>query len=80
MDETGSVGLDLSFAGAVFLMEPLADAALEQQVGSGFDHDLHCADKLNVVCSRQAPMPQADRSPQCPLPCSSGARCPKSVI
>ena len=34
MDDTGSVGLDLSFAGAVFLMEPLADAALEQQVVS----------------------------------------------
>lgn len=32
MDETGSVGLDLSFVGWVFLMEPLADASLEAQV------------------------------------------------
>ncbi len=32
MDETGSVGLDLSFASAVFLMEPLSDPALEAQV------------------------------------------------
>ena len=32
MDESGSVGLDLSFVGWVFLMEPLADASLEQQV------------------------------------------------
>lgn len=34
MDRAGSVGLDLSFAAAVFLMEPLADPALEQQVVS----------------------------------------------
>ena len=32
MDETGSVGLDLSFVGWVFLMEPLADGSLEAQV------------------------------------------------
>ena len=32
MDETGSVGLDLSFVGWVFLMEPLADASLQAQV------------------------------------------------
>ena len=32
MDESGSVGLDLSFVGYVFLMEPLADASLESQV------------------------------------------------
>ncbi len=32
MDETGSVGLDLSFVSYVFLMEPLVDASLEQQV------------------------------------------------
>ena len=32
MDESGSVGLDLSFVGYVFLMEPLADASLETQV------------------------------------------------
>ncbi len=29
MDETGSVGLDLSFVSWVFLMEPLADASLQ---------------------------------------------------
>ena len=32
MDESGSVGLDLSFAGWVFLMEPVEEAALESQV------------------------------------------------
>lgn len=31
MDECGAVGLDLSFASHVFLMEPIADASLEQQ-------------------------------------------------
>ena len=34
MDESGSVGLDLSFASHVFLMEPLADASLQAQVES----------------------------------------------
>ena len=32
MDASGAVGLDLSLASAVFLMEPLKDAALEEQV------------------------------------------------
>ncbi|KAK9795946.1 hypothetical protein WJX73_001584 [Symbiochloris irregularis] len=32
MDETGAVGLDLSFVSFVFLMEPLQDKSLEQQV------------------------------------------------
>lgn len=32
MNATGSVGLDLSFVPWVFLMEPLDDASLEQQV------------------------------------------------
>lgn len=32
MDETGSVGLDLSFVSWVSLMEPLADASLQAQV------------------------------------------------
>ncbi|KAI8470158.1 MAG: SNF2 family N-terminal domain-containing protein [Monoraphidium minutum] len=32
MDETGALGLDLSFVSRVYLMEPLADAALEQQI------------------------------------------------
>jgi hypothetical protein len=32
MDATGAVGLDLSFVEYVFLMEPLADEALEQQI------------------------------------------------
>lgn len=30
---SGALGLDLSFVRHIFLMEPLADAALEQQVG-----------------------------------------------
>ncbi|KAF8062721.1 hypothetical protein HT031_004051 [Scenedesmus sp. PABB004] len=34
MDESGALGLDLSFVRHIFLMEPLADAALEQQVVS----------------------------------------------
>ena len=32
MDETGAVGLDLSFVSWVFLMEPLQDRSLEAQV------------------------------------------------
>lgn len=32
VDETGSVGLDLSFVSWVFLMEPLGDASLQAQV------------------------------------------------
>ena len=32
MDETGAVGLDLSFVSFVCLMEPLQDRSLEQQV------------------------------------------------
>ncbi len=32
MDEAGSVGLDLSFASYVFIMEPLENASLEEQV------------------------------------------------
>ncbi len=32
MDESGSVGLDLSFVSHIFLLEPIADQALEQQV------------------------------------------------
>ncbi|GLC42941.1 hypothetical protein PLESTB_001816700 [Pleodorina starrii] len=34
MDQLGAVGLDLSFASYVLLMEPLADTSLEQQVVS----------------------------------------------
>jgi SNF2 family DNA or RNA helicase len=34
MDDTGAVGLDLSFVEYVFLMEPLVDAAQEQQIVS----------------------------------------------
>jgi hypothetical protein len=32
MDLVGSVGLDLSFASRVFIMEPVVDRSLEQQV------------------------------------------------
>jgi hypothetical protein len=32
MDESGALGLDLSFASRVFLMEPLSSASLEEQV------------------------------------------------
>ena len=32
MDAVGAVGLDLSFASYVFLMEPIADRSLEEQV------------------------------------------------
>lgn len=34
MDQTGVVGLDLSFASWVFLMEPLEDISVHQQVVS----------------------------------------------
>jgi len=32
MDSVGAVGLDLSFVSYVFLMEPIADRSLEEQV------------------------------------------------
>ena len=34
MDHSGSVGLDLSFASHVFLMEPIEDTSLHKQVVS----------------------------------------------
>jgi len=34
MDSAGAVGLDLSFVTHVFLMEPLADRSMEEQVRS----------------------------------------------
>lgn len=34
MDHSGSVGLDLSFASYVFLMEPIEDTSLHKQVVS----------------------------------------------
>ena len=34
MDQTGAVGLDLSFASWVFLLEPLEDISIHQQVVS----------------------------------------------
>jgi hypothetical protein len=46
MDESGALGLDLSFVNHIFLMEPLTDAALEQQVrrlpGEGRGRDGWC--------------------------------------
>ncbi len=33
MDASGALGLDLSFVSDVFLMEPIADRSVEQQVG-----------------------------------------------
>lgn len=46
MDSSGAVGLDLSFVQHVFLMEPLGDLALEQQIISrahrlGATHAVH---------------------------------------
>ena len=35
LDQSGALGLDLSFVSHVWLMEPLADASLEQQVMRG---------------------------------------------
>ncbi len=62
MDESGSVGLDLSFVGYVFLMEPLADASLETQVISrahrmGAQHTVYVetlAMKVTQLSSRLA--------------------------
>ncbi len=47
MDDTGSVGLDLSFVSAVFLMEPLSDPALEAQVVARA-HRMGAARPINV--------------------------------
>lgn len=46
MDSSGAVGLDLSFVQHVFLMEPLGDLSLEQQIISrahrlGATHAVH---------------------------------------
>lgn len=55
MDETGSVGLDLSFVSWVFLMEPLADASLEAQVTArahrmGASQAVHVETLVMKVC------------------------------
>lgn len=47
MDESGAVGLDLSMANWVFLMEPLADMALEEQIVSRA-HRMGALDPINV--------------------------------
>lgn len=47
MDESGAVGLDLSMANWVFLMEPLADRSLEEQIVSRA-HRMGALDPINV--------------------------------
>ena len=54
MDSSGSVGHDLSFASHVFLMEPVQDAALEEQVGDA---------RAQLLPSTLAPAPRVCRSP-----------------
>jgi SNF2 family DNA or RNA helicase len=56
MDDTGAIGLDLSFVEYVFLMEPLVDAAHEQQVISrahrmGATKAVHVEVLVMQVCS-----------------------------
>jgi hypothetical protein len=50
MDESGALGLDLSFVNHIFLMEPMTDAALEQQVSQG-----EGVQKNNSVAGEQWP-------------------------
>ncbi|GMH42988.1 hypothetical protein BSKO_10910 [Bryopsis sp. KO-2023] len=47
MDDSGAVGLDLSMASWVFLMEPLADKSLEEQIVSRA-HRMGAKQKVNV--------------------------------
>lgn len=47
--QIGAVGLDLSFVSHVFLMEPLEDEALEQQVGGGRGSG-GCVSVRRLVC------------------------------
>jgi Helicase conserved C-terminal domain len=49
MDDTGALGLDLSFVEHVFLMEPLADQALEQQIVSRA-HRMGATRPVHVEC------------------------------
>ena len=49
MDDTGALGLDLSFVSRVYLMEPLADAALEQQARAG---PARAAQAPGAACAR----------------------------
>jgi superfamily II DNA or RNA helicase len=55
MDASGAVGLDLSFVQHVFLMEPLGDLSLEQQIISrahrlGATHAVHAEVLVMKVC------------------------------
>jgi hypothetical protein len=50
----GALGLDLSFVRHIFLMEPLADAALEQQVGLETLNRYASASQCYVVVAQTA--------------------------
>ena len=68
MDESGSVGLDLSFATHVFLMEPLADASLQAQVESrahrmGAVQPIHVETLVMQVSNTMHP--QCHAAPRC---------------
>jgi ERCC4-related helicase len=65
MDSSGAVGLDLSFVQHVFLMEPLGDVALEQQIISrahrlGAVHAVHA--EVLVMKARSPPRRPASRT------------------
>ena len=49
MDESGSVGLDLSFTTHVFLLEPIPDRSLETQVVARA-HRMGAASTVHVEC------------------------------
>ena len=72
MDETGSVGLDLSFVSWVFLMEPLADASLQAQVTArahrmGACQAVHVETLVMKVSPPLPPLPSHPHSsPSCP--------------
>lgn len=55
MDQTGAVGLDLSFASWVFLLEPIEDISVHQQVVSrahrmGAKQPVHLETLVMKVC------------------------------
>ena len=49
MDVAGAVGLDLSFVTHVFLMEPLADKSMEEQVMAHYTYSVYAGVKSLYV-------------------------------
>ncbi len=87
MDEVGSVGLDLSFAGWVFLMEPLEDGSLEAQVvarahrmGAPRTRPVRVETLVMQVWHHDCLLPENPLNPAHPTPSSSDAALQQPVV